>query len=150
MLEFKEKYNVNPKGKKTGDCVVRAIAYASNRSWEEVFTELNKISVKVYSMPNEKNVYEKYLADLGFSKMPQPKKSNGTKYLVGEIDKLIDTNKYDVVISMANHLTCADSNNLIDIWDCRKKTIGNYYTRRKEDKPKLPNNSKDKAVRYYI
>ena len=26
-------YNANPKGRKTGDCVIRAIAFALNKSW---------------------------------------------------------------------------------------------------------------------
>lgn len=131
FIEFKEVYNCNPKGWKDGDCVIRAIAYASGQTWEKVFTDLNEIALKKCRIFNSPKVYEEYLDNLGFAKHPQPRWDDGTKYTVGEANIVVDSTKYDVVISMANHLTCIDNGNLIDSWNCRNKCIGNYWTRLK-------------------
>ena len=40
------KYNANPKGWKTDDCVIRAIALATDKTWDQVFTDLNVIAFK--------------------------------------------------------------------------------------------------------
>lgn len=33
-------YNPNPRGINTGDCVIRAICKAMDKTWEKVYTEL--------------------------------------------------------------------------------------------------------------
>ncbi|MBR2967853.1 MAG: hypothetical protein IKC35_03640 [Clostridia bacterium] len=120
------KKNINPKGKKTGDCVVRALALATGREYLDVYSELFYISIKSGYIINDKRVEEKFLANHGFIKHKQPKKPNGKKYLVGEIDKL--TNDDVIVISCAHHLTVALSGTIVDTWDCRGKCISNYFT----------------------
>ena len=62
------KYNANPKGWKTNDCVIRAIALATNQSWDKVFTDLCEIAFKKKRMLNDPRVYEKYLSQLGWNK----------------------------------------------------------------------------------
>ena len=59
MIKFEKAYNCNPKGKKSCDCVIRAIAYASCQSWEKVFDDLSVIAKKNCTIINEKKVYEK-------------------------------------------------------------------------------------------
>ena len=125
MLSF-VKVNLNPKNRKRDDCVVRAIAGASGLSWDEVYRGLCEIGGKIKAMPNEKITYEKYLSEIGFIKHPQPYKRDGTKYAVGEADKLIGLDT--AVISLANHLTVAKNGVIEDLWDCRRKRIGNYWT----------------------
>lgn len=69
------------------------------------------------------------MADKGYVKMKQPRKEDNTKYLVGEIDKLTyhTERKHGVLILLANHWTTVIGDDLIDLWDCRMKTIGNYW-----------------------
>ena len=45
-------YNMNPKNKKTGDCVVRSISFATNKKWEKVL-ENEKRAIEV-NRPREK------------------------------------------------------------------------------------------------
>lgn len=123
-LPFKE-FNANPKGKKTGDCVIRSLCVALNKDYYEVYEELYNISKKTGFMINEKRVYDKLLEAYGFIKMKQPRKNNGTKYDVDEI-RLI-CNSPVIVISIANHLTVVKDGVLIDLWNCGYKTINNYY-----------------------
>ena len=35
-------YNPNPRGINTGDCVIRAICKAMDKTWEKVYVELTK------------------------------------------------------------------------------------------------------------
>lgn len=125
MVAFELK-NVNPKGKKTGDCVVRAIALALRRDYYEVYDELYRLSVKLGFIVNDKRVEEKFLLNCGFTKHKQPKKPNGRKYTIGEVDKLCRDDV--IVISCAHHLTVVLNGTLYDTWDCRGKCISNFYT----------------------
>lgn len=130
MLKFRE-VNLNPKGKKTCDCTIRAIAGASGVDYYKVYEDLYKISIKTGYMVNEKRCEEKLLAQYGFEKMKQPKKYDGSKYEIGELDQLVDCEKEKIVVSCAHHLTCIKDGEVQDLWDCRYKTIGNYYILRK-------------------
>lgn len=150
MIKFDKAYNVNPKGRKTSDCVIRAIAYASCQSWEKVFEDLCVIAKKKCSVINEKSVYEEYLDNLGFEKHKQPKWDDGTKFTVYEGDRVFNSQKEDVIVSVANHLTCIDNNELIDTWNCRNKCIGNYWTRPKTNGVRPLNNAKPTKTRVYL
>ena len=59
-------YNANPSGKSTGDCVIRAIATITGKSWVEVHEDLSFYSRKMYDMMDTNTVWHKYLKDLGF------------------------------------------------------------------------------------
>lgn len=120
-------YNANPKGKKTTDCVVRALTKATGKDYKEVYLELVDLSLQTGYFINEKRLEDKFLENNGFVKMKQPKKWDNTKYLAGEIDKLASGT---IIIRVAHHLTCVKDNVLYDIWDCRKKCISNYYIKK--------------------
>ena len=130
MLELKN-VNVNPKGRKTGDCVTRAIASALNISWEEAIQEQVKVALKTKYSLASKQTYEKILTEWGFVKMKQPRKVNNTKYYVKELDKVLTPKqmKSGVVVSVANHLTFVKDGYIIDTWNCGLKSVGNYYVR---------------------
>lgn len=143
-----KKLNINPKGLKTGDCVVRAIAYAMDKDWDEVYNDLCTLGFKMKRLPNEKQVYEKYLQQQGWEKHKQPRTyeySNGyaknmKKFTVDEFMDMMSfenrcLGKGNIIVSVANHLTCIEVNNwkyeIVDTWGCGRKCVGNYWT--KED-----------------
>jgi len=142
------KHNANPKGKRTGDCVIRAITVATGIPYSQVVTELTKIHLETGHDSHSKQAYEKYLISLGWIKHKQPVKLDGSKYKVGEINLLI--RPYErAIISMANHLSVKLGTNVYDTWDCRKKTIGNYFTHPKDSPYSPPINdieSKDEVI----
>ena len=125
MIGYENK-NINPKGKKTGDCVVRALSLALGRDYVDVYRELFDISLLTGYIINDKRVEEKFLTKHGFVKHKQPKKPSGKKYLIGEIDKICRDKV--IVISCAHHLTVVLDGTLVDSWDCRGKCISNYFT----------------------
>lgn len=139
--------NKNPKGIKTNDCVIRAIAVATNKNWDDVYKDLCEIAFKKKRMPNDKQVYETYLERLGWEKHKQPRsdiyesgyKGTYKKYTVEEfvtnlnLEKNIQR-KHDVyIITVAHHMTCVLFENneydIHDMWNCENKTIRNYWTK---------------------
>lgn len=57
--------NPNPVGKETGDCVIRALAIATNRSWREVYWDLCDIGAKEGELPNANVIWGKFLKQHG-------------------------------------------------------------------------------------
>lgn len=120
------KLNVNPKGWKTGDCVIRALTTASELDWLEVYDTLCEIGRKKCRMPNDKIVYEKFLQDQGFINCKMPRHADNSRYTVKElIDEIGEGNI--LVINIANHVTVAVNDKLIDLWNCGSKSVGNYF-----------------------
>ena len=121
------KLNLNPKGRKACDCVIRAIAYATQQSWDKVYKDLFEIGFKMKRVAEEKQVYEKYLEDLGWQKQKQPRTYLNTKYTVNEFCKEIAASNKVYIVSVANHLTAVADKEIVDTWDCGYKSVGNYW-----------------------
>lgn len=134
------KYNANPKGWKTGDCVIRAICTATEQSWDKVYEDLTALGFKKKRMPNDKCVYEEYLKKLGWTKHSQPREEDSmsmykkfTIYeLIKKLNMLMFTYKY-IIITVANHMTVlkydGSKYDIVDLWDCGEKTVGNYWVK---------------------
>lgn len=128
MLLYREK-NVNPKKRRTGDCSTRALVGILGISYEEALKLQMKWSLKTYYDPTSKQVMEKVLQEFGYVKMKQPRKADGKKYTVAELDEIIpaDIRNKGVLVTVAGHHTCIIGMCVQDIWDCRHKSVGNYY-----------------------
>lgn len=50
-------FNPNPAGKAVGDCVIRAIAKATGRSWGEVYMDLAATGYELADMPSANAVW---------------------------------------------------------------------------------------------
>lgn len=124
MLKYLEK-NVNPKNRRTGDCSTRALVSVLGISYDECLKMQTEESLKCYYDPTSKQVMERVLAKFGYVKMKQPRKLDNTKYTVGELDKLLGSKT--ALVTVANHHTAVVNGSVIDIWDCRRKSVGNYY-----------------------
>ena len=127
-MNFKRE-NVNPKGIKTGDCVVRALARANNISWEVAYLELSDIGLRKFRMPNDKQTYETWLKQHGWIKQKMPvwydAFGNRNRYTVKALaDEYPDIK---MIISVARHLTYVENGVLIDAWNCERSYVGNYW-----------------------
>ena len=130
MLKFVEK-NVNPKNRRTGDCSTRALVSTLNISYEDALKLQIKYALKTFYDPTSKQVMEKVLNEFGYVKMKQPRKYDGKKYKVKELDEIIskEVRNRGVLVTVANHHTCIVGDNIIDIWNCGNKSVGNYYVK---------------------
>lgn len=117
--------NLNPTGKKVGDCVVRAIAKAEGKRWQEVYDGLCAIGRELFAMPNDKKTYEAYLERNGWFKLPMPRFEDNTRYTVKEFADAHP--KRTFIISVANHLTVVVDGTLFDTHDCSWKSVCNYW-----------------------
>lgn len=64
--------NPNPNGSYVGDCVVRAIALAEDRTWNETYINLCLTGLVMYDMPSSNRVWDEYLKSLGYKKHVVP------------------------------------------------------------------------------
>jgi len=128
MLNYVE-LNVNPKGRRTGDCSTRALVGTLGISYETAILEQAQAAIDSCYGITDKQLMERVLKKYGYRKMKQPRKANGRKYTVGEMDQLLTKQQMEegVFVTIANHHTCITSGVVQDIWDCRGKSVGNYY-----------------------
>lgn len=130
MIEFKN-INTNPKGRKTGDCSTRALVGTLGIDYDGALKLQMKYSLQTYYDPTSKQVIEKVLNEYGYVKMKQPRKADGRKYEVRELDEILTEQQMQegVLVTVANHHTCIVNGYIQDIWNCGRKTVGNYYVR---------------------
>lgn len=128
MMIFKyENFNINPKNKKTTDCVIRAICNALNQKWEDTYLEMAQFCIKKGYMLNDKKGFKVYLKQKGYEMEKMPRREDNTRYTIKEfVEELARPNK-TYIISVANHLTIVKNGILYDTWDCSRKSVGNYW-----------------------
>ena len=113
------KENLNPKARKTGDCVIRAIAKAEGKSWLYVFDALTIIARNKYSIVNHKHTYEAYLDCYKIVPCKIETAMGNVKYTVKEFADTHPMGTY--LISIAGHMTVVIDGNIYDTWDCSNK-----------------------------
>ena len=118
---------MNPKNKKTGDCVVRSISFATNKKWEKVYIDLAEQGIKKGLMLNDPRNWRAYLKDLGYNDQKMPRKSNNKRYYLEEICDRIAKEDKTYIVKIASHLSVVKNKNLYDTWNCSKKYVGNYW-----------------------
>ena len=118
-------YNANPKGKKTTDCVIRAICTALNQDYNKTAKELLEFWLKTgYNMSDVK-CYGKYLESKGWKKQKQPRKPDNTKYIGKEFVKQIEGTC--IAHIGGHHVVCIKEGKVLDIWDSTDGCVGNYW-----------------------
>ena len=112
---FQMKY----KKDRVGDCVVRALAIATNEDYKSVRDELWNISLNNGDMPNGAPTYEEFLSKRGFIKEKKIKGYDLGRYPVS---------RHEVyVVRLSRHLACLDKGRVRDLWDCRYKYPYNVW-----------------------
>ena len=132
-----EKYNRNPKGRKTTDCVFRAISTALQIPYEQVVMEMAEMQCRTGYDAHENVLINRYLKSKGWECRKQPRKSDGTKYTGKEfcqalLDQLIDVpHGTRIVCNIGGHHTsCIIDYKVWDTWDCTYKCVGKYWTKK--------------------
>lgn len=116
MLHYKN-LNVNPKGRKTGDCSTRSLVGCLGLKYDDVLDLQLKFVKKYYYDFTSRQCVEKILSNFGYVKMKQPKKPDGTKYRVNEIDKILSKEELmgGVIINTRKHYVCCRDDYYQDI-----------------------------------
>lgn len=124
------KENLNPRGKKTCDCVIRAIAKATSMPYNTILDKLVEASKKTGYAYNDTKCYSKVIESLGFTKISLGKVTKGTsRPLVKDIAEKTKNNFDCYLCTCSGHLTVVMNGNVYDIWDCSDRPVFSYYKR---------------------
>lgn len=140
-------FNANPKQKITGDCVIRALAVAMKKSWDDVLTDLYKYAFKYKQMLNDDVLYKKYLKDNGWIMLKQPRKLDNTKYTGFEFceelqdgksfkfDNGLEIDETDNIIAHigGHHIIAIVNGKIRDTWNSSNGCIGNVWVKIREE-----------------
>ena len=121
-------HNENPMGRRTDDCVIRAIATATGQSWDDTLRGLTECAIKHKYMINCVNLYDKYLKGLGWVKQKQPRKGDNKRYRANEFFKHFDG--VAIVNLGAQHTACVKNGQVWDTWDSSNEVVGNYWIKK--------------------
>ena len=128
--------NVNPKNRMTGDCVYRALTAATGRKWEEIVAACAAMAIKTGYSPGSKECYGRVLELLGFEKMKQPRKFDGTKFTGKQFCESLQKGdndfvggRYIVANIGGNHVCAIIDGKVWDIWNSTGGCIGNYWVK---------------------
>lgn len=106
--------NPNPHGLFVGDCVVRAIAIATNKSWDYVYW---MVCIQGYidgNMPDGNAVWGNYLRSIGFEDFPLPNMCPNC-YTVRDFCR--DNPEGTFILATGTHVIAIIDGDYYDAWD---------------------------------
>lgn len=106
--------NPNPIGKYVDDCVIRAIAIATNRTWDDVYAHVCLQGYIMKNMPSVGKVWGTYLSSIGFVELPILADCPDC-YTVK--DFCYDNREGTFILATGSHVICAINGNYYDTWD---------------------------------
>lgn len=112
------KYNRNPYENDTGDCIVRALSVAMDKSWDEVYIGIAAQGFMMKIMPSFNVVWRAYLKRMGFKRYVIPDTCPDC-YSVREFCKDHPLGTFVLATGMASgdHVVAVKDGNYIDTWD---------------------------------
>jgi hypothetical protein len=119
------KCNPNPLGKQTSDCVVRAIAIATEQSWKRTYRELCELGEIEAEMPNANSVWGLYLRNKGGKQFLLPESCPACVTVRAFCEKY-PTGVY--VIGTGSHAVCVMDGDYYDAWDSGNE-VPSYFWR---------------------
>lgn len=116
--------NNNPFGKNADDCVIRAIATATGRSWNDIFLDLMIYGFIEKDLPNENSIWGKYLVRNGFVRHNLP----DTCPLCYTVRDFVHDHKYGIyILADGSHAIAAIDGYYIDTYDSGDRTVLYYF-----------------------
>ena len=123
MFEY---FNPNPKNKKVGDCVVRALSKALDQDWKDTLLQLFTYAYYMADMPSSNAVWGSYLKNKGFVRLSIP---NSCPDCYTIKDFCIDHPYGTYVVGTGTHTVCVENGRYFDSWDSGDETPVFYYRR---------------------
>ena len=118
--------NTNPKGNNVGDCTVRAISFASDESWEDIYLALCLQGFIMSDMPSSNNVWGKYLTDNGWKYHRLPD-TCPLCYTLNDFCEEHDKGTF--IVATGTHVICVKNGKYYDTWDSGDKVPMFYFER---------------------
>lgn len=121
-------YNPNPVGRSVGDCAIRAVAKALNKTWERAYVLIADAGYKMGDMPSSDSVWGAVLRQHGFYRRSIP---NTCPDCYTAEDFFRDHPRGTYVLGFGGHVATVVDGNLYDSWDSSQE-IPVYVWYRKE------------------
>lgn len=119
-------YNANPKGIRTGDCVVRGISYFLGMNWIDTLHSLvNWGAERGLVLFHYRGFYNQYLVEKGYKKKKVPNK----EWTVNDFCNYYAEDNKCYLIQCPRHITVIHSKNIIDSWDCGHLKVLGFWER---------------------
>ena len=118
-------YNPNPKGNHVGDCTIRAICKALDKTWEYIYAALTAYGYMYCDMPSANHVWGKYLIDQGYERVA----INEHPYYNVQ-DFCIDYPKGTYILAIQEHVVCVVNGDYYDSWDSGNAQPIYYWRKR--------------------
>lgn len=106
--------NPNPNGAYVEDCVIRAIAIATGRSWDDVYIHICLQGYLMKNMPSVNKVWGTYLTSSGFTRHTLPDTCPDC-YTVR--DFCADHPRGIYILATGSHVVAVVDGNYCDAWD---------------------------------
>lgn len=111
--------------KNVGDCVIRAIAIATEKDYKKLVEETWEFTKNYGLQISDQTVYELYLESIGWERVSSPK-------FKGRKAKAKDLPKGRYIMSQANHLSALVDGVIHDIWNTSNRMVYCYYRKKEE------------------
>lgn len=106
--------NPNPKGRIVGDCTVRALAVALDKSWDKIYDLQYEYGKQIKDMENATHINSEILKDNGFSRHIIPDTCPSC-YTIWEFCE--DHPEGIYVLGTGSHVVAVKDGNYYDTWD---------------------------------
>ena len=119
MTHLYQHANPNPMQKNVGDCTVRAIALATDQSWDKVYIDLCLQGYMMSDMPSSNDVWGTYLTDHGW-KYHRLQDTCPFCYTIADFAKEHDKGVF--IVGTGTHVVCVKEGDWMDTWNSEEKT----------------------------
>ena len=110
--------NMNPDGKVTDDCVIRALATIMGYSWEKAYADLSVEGMENHDLWNKNYVWMNYLKKKGFNRAVIPNTCPDC-YTVEDFAKDHPIGQY--IVGTGTHVVAVIDGDYYDTWDSGKE-----------------------------
>ena len=122
-------FNPNPMGKYVGDCTVRAVAKATNQSWQDAYSGMVLQGFFMADMPSANSVTTAYLRKKGFRRRTIPDTCPEC-YTLNDFCE--DHPKGMFIVGLDKHVVAVNDGDFFDSWDSGNETPLYYYERNED------------------
>lgn len=119
-------HNPNPNGIYVEDCVVRAIATATERAWDDVYIDLILQGYILKNMPSVNTVWGEYLSSIGFERYPVLDRCP-VCYTIQDFCR--DNPKGTFILATGSHVVAVIDGDYYDAWDSGHEVPSSVWRR---------------------
>ena len=113
-------FNSNPFSSHVGDCVIRALSFVLNQTWDDTYLELMQMGFQLKDMPSANYVWGAVLTRHGFRRFPLPD-SCPMCYTVENFCR--DNPQGTFVLCTGSHVIATKDGSYFDSWDSGNEVI---------------------------